>query len=375
MGFTKQFLAIAATSLISAMVLPALIVGLSPSTAAETMAPTVQEVKKTDSENNSQNTPKTDAQDTQKANTQTTQDKTNNNASTAPSTKITVYFHETGEVKTVDLEEYLVGVLAAEVPPTFEMEALKAQAVAARTYILYKKNFGGDAVKAAHKGADVCDDYKHCKAYISVDKAREKWGDHAEEYLKRIGTAVSDTRGMVAVYQNKIINAVFHAASSGRTENAEDVWGTAVPYLVSTESKGDLNDEQYFSTVTLSPEDFKRVISDFSPNAEFPKNISDWIGKSQYTTGGNISTIKICGVDIKGVKVRELFNLKSATFNLYVKNGNFVFDVRGYGHGVGMSQNGAEYMAKQGKTYTDIIKWYYHGSEIMDYYTVSGQSA
>jgi len=352
MTFTKQFLILSLISLSAITVLPAVVLAFNPvSLTAEVYKPEDEQIKDTD---------------TSEINTTEI-----TNMVSSSSDTVTVYFHETGEVKETKLEEYLIGVLAAEVPPSFEMEALKAQAVAARTYILYKKNYLTD--KSSHKGADVCTDYKHCKAYISIEKAKEKWGNKTHEYLKRFAQAVSETLGQVAVYENKVINAVFHAASSGRTENSSDVWGgEPVPYLVSTESLGDLNDENYFSTVSYTIDEFKNIIKSYNSNAQFSDDPSQWIGRAEYTTGGSIANMNICGVNIKGTKIRELFSLRSAAFTLSLKGDKFTFEVRGYGHGVGMSQNGAQYLAKQGSTYIDILKWYYKGIEVMDYSAISG---
>lgn len=257
--------------------------------------------------------------------------------------------------ETYNLEEYLFGVVAAEMPASFHEEALKAQAVAARTYIINRKiNKNGDHAE------DVCTDSTHCKAYLSeseiLKKHGEGWMNDNEEKIKN---CIRETAGEIAVFSNEPIDAVFHSTGSGVTENAKDVWGGDVPYLVSVESPGDLKSPVYNSEVLVSFDEFKRKIED-----ETGTEISPYVGKILRNESGSVKQIDFGGVEFSGVKVREIFSLPSANFTVTAANNSFTFHCKGKGHGVGMSQYGAEYFAKQGMNYKDILKNYYKGIEI-----------
>lgn len=276
---------------------------------------------------------------------------------------ISVYFHKTGEIRKLELEEYLVGVLPAEMPPSFELEALKAQAVAARTYILSREN----SVSDTHKDAVVCTDSTHCKAYMTEDEADKKWGiEWDKTYKNKIKRAIYETKGEIVTYNDEPISAVFHSTSGGKTENSEDVWQNALPYLRSVKSEGEEASPRFTSQVTVSYNDFKDKIKKLNDNAFFSENTSEWIGKSEYNVSGSVKTIVIGGVSFKGTEIRSAFGLRSANFKITVSD-NIVFDVTGNGHGVGMSQYGANYAAQNGYTYDKILKKYYQGVEIDKY--------
>jgi len=175
----------------------------------------------------------------------------NNDLKYSPSNnnEIKVFFHNENIVKAMNIEEYLCGVVAAEMPATFKDEALKAQAVAARSYAYYRKNYPTEA----HQGADVCTDYTHCKAYRTEDECMNSWGDDGKEYMEKIKNAVFSTEGEILTYDGEVAMAVFHSQSGGgRTENSEDVWGGEVPYLVSVESYGEETAPNFYSTVRIS---------------------------------------------------------------------------------------------------------------------------
>lgn len=275
------------------------------------------------------------------------------------SENISVYFHEENSVKSLDIEEYLKGVVCAEVPASFEEEAIKAQAVAARSYALYRSQ----SVNQSHPDASVCTDYRHCKAYKTREKAREDWGENADKYEKKIAKCVNATKGEIIKYDGEIALAVFHSQSGGgRTENAQDVWGGNLPYLVSVESHGEEDAPNFFSNVSFTFEEFRRVIESDNPNAKV-NSIND-ITNIINSDGGGVKKLTIGGVDFTGSKIRTLFNLRSTCFTIKEENGNILFEVTGYGHGVGMSQYGANTMAKDGYTYKDILTHYYSGTEI-----------
>lgn len=281
---------------------------------------------------------------------------------------VSVYFHKTDEIKEMKLEEYLIGVIPAEMPPSFELEALKAQAVAARTFIINREGLYNDE---KHKGATVCTDSTHCKAYMSDGEADEKWGTEWEKtYKNKIRKAVQETEGQIVTYNNEPISAVFHSTSSGMTENSEDVWQSALPYLRSVESEGEEESPRYTSEVTVNYTDFKNKLKEADSSVSFSQNPKEWIGNITYNDSGSVKTIVLGNKEFKGVNVRSIFGLRSANFKIEAGE-NITFYVTGNGHGVGMSQYGANYAAKNGYTYDKILKKYYQGVEIKDMNNIS----
>ncbi len=277
---------------------------------------------------------------------------------------VSVYFHNSDTVETVKLENYLMGVVAAEMPPSFNEEALKAQAVAARTFIINRENVQNDD----HKGAAVCTDFNHCKAYISDEEAEERWGeDWNNIYRQKIENAVLKTCGEIVTYEGEPISAVFHSTSSGKTENSEDVWQNPLPYLRSVVSEGEEKSPRYTSTESFTKNDFKERILKLNSSADFSSSPDKWIGKVTYNESGSIKTIEIGGVSFKGTEIRECFSLRSSNFTVATGD-NIVFNVKGNGHGVGMSQYGANYAAENGYTYDKILKKYYSGTEVKKAY-------
>lgn len=263
-----------------------------------------------------------------------------------------------GEVKEFNLEKYLEGVLAGEMPAQFHEEALKAQAVAARTYIINKKKNRDDI----HPQADVCADSTHCKAYLSDEQITEKFGkDWHEKYSEKIFLAVKNTEGEIAVYNGEPIEALFHSTGSGFTENAKDVWGGDVPYLVSVESPGDMNSPVFLNDVTISFEQFCSKVNNTAGT-----EISPYVGEIIRNDSGSVKTADLGGIVLTGTKIRELFSLPSANFTVTASDSEFTFHCKGKGHGVGMSQYGAEYFAKQGMNYKEILKKYYQGIDIVN---------
>ena len=276
--------------------------------------------------------------------------------------KVSVYVSEEDCVKDMDINEYLKCVVAAEMPADFEEEALKAQAVAARTYLyshIAEKDKGN--IAESHNGAAICTDSTHCQAYISEDKRRESWGAGAEENWNKISTAVDETTGQIMTYNDEIISAVFHSTSSGITESAVDVWGADVPYLQSVASTGDEESPKYHSELTLSEQEFKNIAEEKIDGVDWNNGLVSNINRSN---AGGIVTLDVGGVNIKGTEFRNIFSLRSTNVEISQENGDIKMSVKGFGHGVGMSQYGADYLARQGKTYKEILKTYYTGVEI-----------
>lgn len=275
---------------------------------------------------------------------------------------VTVYIKDEDKVVEMHESQYLKEVVAAEMPADFEPEALKAQAVAARSYMVSRQNaYKETGTPAEHKGADMCTDPTHCKAWISEEKRRESWGADAEKNWDKISKAVEETKGEVITYNGEVISAVFHSTSSGKTENSKDVWGGERPYLVSVESEGDIYSPKYKSEKELSLDEFKKIARDNVDGVDFSKGIIGNIARSE---AGGIITVEIGGVAVKGTVFRKIYDLRSTNVNITVDGKKVTFDVTGFGHGVGMSQYGANYLAAQGKNYIDILKAYYTGVEI-----------
>lgn len=282
---------------------------------------------------------------------------------------INVYMANQKKVVEMQLEEYLIGVVAAEMPASFEIEALKAQAIAARTYALARAvKLYGSSTDNPHQGADVCTDSAHCQAWISKDTAMKRWGLLSSfKYWNKVCKAVRDTSGQVIVYKNELINPLFHSNSGGHTENVEDVWaGKSVPYLKGVTSYGEELSKEYENTVELEPKEMVKLLKEFNPKLEIDeKDIISSIAINNYSVGNRVLDMKVGNITMKGTDFRKLFQLKSTNFKLKkLDNGKIEVTTYGYGHGVGMSQYGANYLAQNGNTYEEILKHYYLGVEI-----------
>jgi stage II sporulation protein D len=277
--------------------------------------------------------------------------------------QLKVYVTQDRKVETMNLEDYVKGVVAAEMPAEFELEALKAQAVAARTYAVARIKKVYSSNDNAHHGADICTDSTHCQAWVS----KKGWG-HENGNWDKIGKAVEQTAGIIIVYDGNIINPVFHSNSGGRTENAEDVWeGGSVPYLKSVVSIGeDACKEEYQSTVCIGIRDFCGKLKESYPEIKVSeKDMPDKIKVQEYSQGGRIRTVKIGNMTLKGTDVRRVFSLRSTNMKFEKGSDNTIkITTIGYGHGVGMSQWGANNLAKNGESYKEIIKYYYKGVKL-----------
>ena len=275
---------------------------------------------------------------------------------------VSVYIKDEDKVTKMSKSQYLKEVVSAEMPADFEMEALKAQAVAARSYLESRQNaYQKSETPPEHKGADICTDSTHCKAWISETKRREIWGKDADKNWDKISKAVEETQGETITYNNEVISAVFHSTSSGKTENSKDVWGGDKPYLVSVDSPGDLESPKYASQNEFTLTDFKRIATENIEGVDFNKGLVSDIKRSD---AGGITEVTVGGVKIHGTKLRNIYGLRSTNCEITVSEEKVIFNVKGYGHGVGMSQYGANYMAKDGKDYKEILTTYYQGTEI-----------
>ena len=259
---------------------------------------------------------------------------------------------ESDTVTVLSAEEYIFGVVAAEMPATYEPEALKAQAAAAYTFACYRR--------AANRGKsyDVTTDSTLDQAYISREQAEKRWGSKAEEYGKNIRAAVSAVSGGLITYDGKPILAAYHAISPGKTEDCQNVWGGDYPYLRAVASPGDALAPDYCTTVTLTAEELRQKLGD---DCTFSGKEAAYFGKPEKTPSGVVKSITVCGTELKGARIRALLQLRSSAFEVAYRDKTFVFTVYGYGHGVGMSQYGANVMARQGSTFKEILAHYYTG--------------
>ena len=268
---------------------------------------------------------------------------------------------EDGTAATLTLADYLWRVVAAEMPASFEREALRAQAVTARTYTLYQMGIG---TNPNHPEADMCTDIACCQAYLDPDQAAANWGDGASAYAAKITDAVSSTDGQAIFYEGALIDAVFFSSAAGRTLDAVEVWGGSVPYLTGVESPEGEEVPNYHTTVAVSLEDFRETFLAQYPQADLSGDPSGWFQSLRPTSSGGVNTVEVGGVVVKGSELRSLFGLRSAHFTVTAGAEGVTFSVTGYGHGVGMSQYGANAMARAGASWQEILEHYYTGVTI-----------
>ncbi len=269
-----------------------------------------------------------------------------------------VYFPDTDEIKTMPAKDYVWSVVAAEMPANYDTEALKAQAVAAYTFAKYRKAHRDHATKSY----DVAADHTTDQAYVSIDKAKENWGEEYDTKREKISEAVEAVLGQYMTYNDEIIMAAYFSCSSGKTEDCIDIWGGDKDYLVSVDSEWDKKSEKYLAKTEISADDIKeklKDICDFVPAA-------DAFAINARTDAGSVLSVTICGKTIKGTELRSLLGLRSANFEIEYNEANktYTFTTRGYGHGIGMSQVGAAAMAAEGYDYEEILKHYYTGVKI-----------
>ena len=266
---------------------------------------------------------------------------------------------QTGQaVEEFPLETYLIGVVLSEMPMSFEPEALKAQAVAARTFAMRQLENG------KHLEFDLCGQSSCCQAWAGQAVLEEKLGNCWESCWNKAAAAVESTAGQVLTYEGELIDAVYFSCSGGVTEDAVAVWGSEVPYLQSVKSPGEEEAGKFHTSVTLSREEFCGKILQVQPLAQLGGRAEGWLGEVSRTEGGGVAEMVIGGCAFAGTQLRQLFGLNSTNFTLETEGDELVFSVYGYGHRVGMSQYGANAMAASGKNYQEILLHYYEGVKI-----------
>ena len=296
---------------------------------------------------------------------QTTSDKVENaqksDGDTPEENVITVFLSDTKKNLTVSEFEYVCGSVAAEMPLMYHEEALKAQAIACYTNSLRLKNSKN---KSAINGADISDNPATHQGYLTREERKEKWGDDYQKYESKLETIVKAVESEYLTYNGEYCLCAFSAICTGTTESAENVWSEKIPYLVSVKSSGDTLSPQYSSTNTFTKSQFISIMKDLDVSINSKTNLEDVIGKSKTSKAGTVLKIEINKKSLTGEQIRNAFSLRSSAFKITATENEVTFKVSGYGHGVGMSQYGADFMARQGSTYEEILKHYYKGVEI-----------
>ncbi len=274
---------------------------------------------------------------------------------------ISVMSSSTGKTEKIKLREYIIGSVSAEMPANYHPEALKAQAVASYTYAK-KVSEQNEKYKESYLGeADITDSPETHQGYIDEKDRREKWGDDYEEYEKKISDAVDEVFGYFMMYNGETALAVYHSNSAGKTQSAKTLWGTDIPYLVSVESPGDKLSPDYVTVHEFSRSEFKKNAK--KCDISLDGDAEEWVGESTEAESGYVVSVKLGETEVSASKFREEFGLRSCSFDIEYEDETFSVKCYGHGHGAGMSQYGADYMARQGSSWREILKHYYKGIE------------
>lgn len=275
---------------------------------------------------------------------------------------ISVMSPSTGNTEKVKLREYVIGSVAAEMSPLYHTQALMAQAVASFTYAVKIKEQNEKRGNKAYGGADITDSPDIHQGYINEKQRREKWGDNFEAYEKKIEEAVDGVFGSYLTYNGETALAVYHSVSAGKTQSAKALWGEEIPYLISVESPGDKLSPDYINTKNLTCNEFSSAAK--KCGVKLSGSSDDWVGELTKDESGYVVSVRLGSQEVSAAKFREEFELRSLCFDIEKDGEAFVITCRGYGHGAGMSQYGADYMARQGSSWQEILKHYYPGTEI-----------
>ena len=263
------------------------------------------------------------------------------------------------EVVTLSEREFLIRTLAFEMPATYHAEALKAQAVAAYTYYGRRRQAQEKEPDPALKGAHFTSPAANFPAGYTAEALRATWGEQFDAYYNKISAAVETVLGKTVTYKGELIDACYFALSSGSTEAAKTVWGQEVAYLQAVASPGDCLAKDYQTTVTMTADQVKAALLAAQPTISLPEDQAGWFGQATRSAAGTVTTIPVGDGSFTGPSLRQALSLRSAVFTVAWQEGQFLFMVKGYGHGVGMSQYGADFLARQGYTWQEILQYYY----------------
>lgn len=273
-----------------------------------------------------------------------------------------------GKVEKISVRDYVIGAVCAEMPATFEPEALKAQAVAAHTYAERQHRMEQERPTPELCGADFSNDSSLYQACFTENQARRYYGDNFEAAYAKICQAADEVLPYLLEYEEEPIIAAFCSMSAGKTESAEAVWGSPVAYLISVDSEADTAAPKYLETKSVTPEDFRAAVEEICPDAVWDEDPGKWIQVGTCTEAGTVQSVTVGGAAVSGQDLRRCLGLRSAAFSVIydAEKKEFIFTTKGYGHGVGMSQYGANAMAKEGADWKEILQHYYPGAEIVE---------
>lgn len=272
----------------------------------------------------------------------------------------------TGEVRELSMREYIIGAVCAEMPASFEEEALKSQAVAVHTYAVRQQLLESENPTPELCGAQLSNDSSRYQAYFTESQARQFYGSGFEQAYEKITAAVDEVLPYILVYEDEPILAAFCSMSSGTTESAENVWGADVPYLVPAESTADENAPNFLEETVFEAAELKTLLEDAFPDADFSLPVKKWLTAEEVSDSGTVLTANAAGTAVTGQEVRTALSLRSAAFEVEWDGDTCTITTKGYGHGVGMSQYGADAMAKTGADWQEILMHYYTGAEIVE---------
>lgn len=271
----------------------------------------------------------------------------------------------TGKVEEMAAEDFVRGAVAAEMPALFHPEALKAQAVAAYSYAVRQALRQRDDPDPALQGADFAADPENLKVCLTEALAREFYGEDFDFYWNKVCDAADQAGRYILLYQGQPAAAAYHAISAGMTEDAAHVWaGEELPYLQAVKSEGDKLAAGYETTVTFTARELRQKLTEELGETTLPENMDRWIVPLEWSPSGYVTLVQVGEQNLTGLELRFLLGLRSSHFTVAQQNGVFTFTVQGYGHGVGLSQNGADYMARQGATFDEILLHYYPGTTL-----------
>ena len=275
-----------------------------------------------------------------------------------------IYDESSNQELSVSAKEFLYAAVACEMPLSAPDEALKAQAVAAYTYYIREKNNNSG-------GADFTCNSDEWLTYVTKEKMKERWGDDFDTYYQRLESIIDSVYGQIIIKNNEPICATYFAISSGSTETSENVWGGNLPYLQTVASPGDAMADGYLSSMKFTAEDIENLLKKALPETvfDFSSPKSEWFQNQKTSSAGYTIFIEVCGSEIHGTKLRTALSLSSTCFDISFDEPYFTFSVRGRGHGVGLSQAGAMFMAQHGNTYTEILSHYYPETVIKNFYS------
>lgn len=286
-------------------------------------------------------------------------------ATTAQKDSFKIYDRSTKKVFTVDAAEYIRGALASEMPATFHQQALAAQAIAAHTWALYSAQRQSEHPDSALCGADFSADTSKCEGYITKERFFERYGDSAELFWPKICEAADYALTRIVSYQGEPALTAYHSTNTGETESSENVWSVALPYLVPVESDGDLLAPDFKVSETYDKKTMRLLLTQAFPEVSLDDdNPEKWIITIETSSSGYVTLAKVGDMEVHGQEVRNALSLRSGCFTVSYQSGTFSIETRGYGHGVGMSQYGADFMARQGCTCEEILLHYYPNTEI-----------